>query len=148
MKEFFKELFEYNYHFNREIISVLNENQEKASEKCMSLLSHILNVHQIWNAKFQSSQAPYNPWEMLQIQSCQEMDKKNFEDSIHIIDQHDMNQMIRYSNSKGQIFNNSAQDLLFQIINHSTYHRAQIASEFRQSGLEPILTDYIYYKWT
>ncbi|QLH28398.1 MAG: hypothetical protein HWD63_02710 [Candidatus Parvibacillus calidus] len=37
-------------------------------------------------------------------------------------------------------------DIIFHIINHSTYHRGQIAMEFRQSGLEPLNTDYIFYK--
>ncbi|HMG67204.1 MAG TPA: DinB family protein [Chitinophagaceae bacterium] len=148
MKGFFKELFEYNHHFNEEVISVLNENKGKASEKCMSLLSHILNVHQIWNGKFQPELAPYGSWEIHQIQGCHEINSKNFEGSILIIDKYDLNRMIQYSNSKGHIFNNTARDILFQIINHSTYHRAQIATEFRQNGLEPILTDYIYYKMT
>jgi uncharacterized damage-inducible protein DinB len=78
----------------------------------------------------------------------QMFDKRNFESSIFILDSFELAQTIQYSNSKGQPFKNSAGDILFQVINHSTYHRGQIATEFRQSGLEPLLTDYIYYKWT
>ena len=148
MKTFFKELFHYDNHFNQEIISVLTENPDRASEKCIKLLSHILNVHQIWNCKFQPGQLPYGRWEIHQIKDSREIDRKNFEQSIFILDKFELNQTIQYSNSKGQIFNNSVRDILFQVINHSTYHRGQIATEFRQSGLEPLLTDYIYYKMT
>ncbi len=148
MKTFFKELFQYNNHFNQEVISVLTENPEKASEKCIKLLSHILNVQQIWNCKIRPDQLPYGTWEIHQIQNFYEIDRKNFEHSTLILDKFDLNQIIQHSNSKGQIFNNSVRDILFQIINHSTYHRGQIATEFRQSGLEPLLTDYIYYKMT
>lgn len=146
MKTFFQELFQYNNLFNQEIISVLTENSERVSEKCKKLLSHILNAHQIWNCKFQPGQLPYGAWEIHQIQDLNEIDKKNFENSILILDKFELSQTIQYLNSKGQVFNNSVRDILFQVINHSTYHRGQIATEFRQSGLEPLLTDWIYYK--
>ena len=148
MKTFFKELFQYNNYFNQEVITVLTENSDRASDKCIKLLNHILNVHQIWNCKIQPGQLPYGTWEIHQIQDFYEIDRKNFEHSILILDKFELSQAIQYSNSKGQIFNNSVRDILFQVINHSTYHRGQIATEFRQSGLEPLLTDYIYYKMT
>lgn len=147
MKTFFKELFQYNNHFNQKIISVLTENPGKASERSIKLLSHILNVHQVWNYKFQPGQLPYGPWEVHQIGDLSGIDKKNLEDSILLLDKFELDQPVQYSTSKGQVFTNNARDILFQVINHSTYHRGQIATEFRQSGLEPLLTDYIYYKW-
>ncbi|MCF8317339.1 MAG: hypothetical protein K9I02_01220 [Haliscomenobacter sp.] len=57
-----------------------------------------------------------------------------------------MKLIINYSNSKGQLFSNSIQDMLFHIINHSTYHRGQVATEFKRQGLEPLVTDYIFFK--
>jgi uncharacterized damage-inducible protein DinB len=99
-------------------------------------------------AKSNLTSSPYGTWEIHQIPDFYEIDRKNFEHSILILDKFELNQTIQYSNRKGQIFNNSARDILFQVINHSTYHRGQIATEFRQSGLEPLLTDYIYYKMT
>ena len=50
------------------------------------------------------------------------------------------------TNSKGETFSNKIKDILFHIINHSTYHRAQIATDLKQNGIEPINTDYIFYK--
>jgi uncharacterized damage-inducible protein DinB len=148
MKIFFKELLQYNNHFNQKIISVLIENPEKASEKCIKLLSHILDVHQIWNCKFHPDESPYESWEIHQIQDFHEIERRNFEHSILILDKYELSQSIQYLNSQGQTLNNSVRDILFQVINHSTYHRGQIATEFRQNGLEPLLTDYIYYKMT
>lgn len=37
-------------------------------------------------------------------------------------------------------------DIMFHIVNHSTYHRAQIATELKDHGIEPLKTDYILYK--
>lgn len=148
MKPFFKDLFQYNNRFNQEIISALTENPGKVTAKCIKLLSHILNVHQIWNSRIAPGQIPYGSWEIHPIQEFDALERKNFEHSIQILDKFELTQAIQYSNNKGQIFNNSLHDILFQVINHSTYHRGQIATEFRQIGLEPILTDYIYYKMT
>ena len=126
----------------------MTENPTRASEKCIKLLSHILNVHQIWNCKIQRERRLYGSREIHRIQDCSEIDKNNFEHSILILDKFELSQIIPYSNSKEEIFNNSVRDILFQVINHSTYHRGQIATEFRQNGLEPLLTDYTYYKTT
>jgi uncharacterized damage-inducible protein DinB len=46
----------------------------------------------------------------------------------------------------GDTYTNSVQEILFHIINHSTYHRGQIMAQLRESGLEAISTDYIFYK--
>ena len=54
--------------------------------------------------------------------------------------------MVHYTNTNGQAFDNSVRDILFNVINHSTYHRGQIAREFREYGPEPLVTDYIFYK--
>jgi uncharacterized damage-inducible protein DinB len=146
MKTFFQELFQYNHHFNREILAVLNNNAASAPEKCVTILSHMLNAHQIWNGRILAGQPPFGSWDIHPIQDLAEIDKKNFEQSMFILDNFGLNQIIQYANSKGKIFNFNIRDVLFQAINHSTYHRGQIATVFRQSGLEPLLTDYIYYK--
>ena len=146
METFFQDLFSYNNYFNNKIIAVLNENSAIASDKCIKLLSHLLNAHRIWNYKIHAGDAPYERWEMHPVHECHEINKKNHEDSFRILHSIDLDKTIQYSISTGQTFNNSVRDILFHVINHSTYHRGQIATEFKQSGLEPVLTDYIFYK--
>jgi uncharacterized damage-inducible protein DinB len=146
MKEFFQDLFKYNNHSNDLIIATMNENSTMISDKCLKLLSHILNAHGIWNYRIQGGLNPFERWQTHLLQECIEINKKNHEDSIRILDTFDLNQTIHYSLSTGQVFNNTTNELLFHVINHSTYHRGQIATEFRQSGLEPVVTDYIVYK--
>jgi len=147
MKPFFKELFEYNHTVNQKVISAIIEHPTKVSEKCIQLQSHILNVHKIWNAKIIPVENLYASWQILPIQNLAELDNENFHSSIRILEQFELNLSIKYVNRKGKELNNSVRDILFQIINHSTYHRAQVATEFRLSGLEPLMTDYIFYKW-
>lgn len=146
MHTFFLDLFHYNHHYNKELIRALKAHPEDVSDKCLQLFSHILNVHRAWNYKIQPGEAPYDGWQMHQIHEYDEINQQNWEDSMRILETSDLEQIVTYSISTGQVFNTRIRDLLFHIINHSTYHRAQIATEFRQCGLKPLLTDYIMYK--
>ena len=146
MKQFFKELFEYNHHFNQKLYEVFNDSPDKTSEKAVKLFNHILNAHQIWNNRIFPQQATFGVWELHVLQDLKNIDQTNYEQSLQILDKLNLNEVINYSNSKGQTFSNSRHDILFHVINHSTYHRGQIATEFRQHGLEPLVTDYSFYK--
>jgi uncharacterized damage-inducible protein DinB len=53
--------------------------------------------------------------------------------------------VITYSNSRGEAFDTSVHDILIQVFNHGTYHRAQVARDLRQQLLTPVNTDYITY---
>src|SRR5690606_16265071 len=146
MKDFFKELFAYNHHFNQKLWSAFNENQEKISGKPVKLYNHILNAHQIWNNRINPMQPFYGIWQIHPTQNCKDIDRTNYENSLLILDKFDLDNIVNYKNTQGQSFNNSIRDMLFHAINHSTYHRGQIAIEFKQNGLEPLVTDYIFYK--
>lgn len=146
MKAFFKELFEYSHHFNQKLGEVFNDNPDKISEKATKLYNHILNAHQIWNNRIDPKQTRFEVWEIHPIHDYKKIDSTNFEHSLLILDTFNLHDMIHYTNTKGQTFNNSIKDLFFHVINHSTYHRGQIATEFKQNGLDPLGTDYIFYK--
>ena len=146
MKQFFKELFEYSHHFNQKLVEVFIENPDKISEKSVKLFNHILNAHQIWNNRIDPQENVFGVWEIHNIQDCKSIDKMNIEHSLLILDAFDLHSKIDYTNTKGKLFNNSIRDTLFHVINHSNYHRAQIASDFKQSGITPLVTDYIVYK--
>lgn len=146
LKKFFSELFEYNNHFNKKLVQVFAEHPKKTSEKSVKLFSHIINAHHIWNCRIEKMQPRFGVWEIHQPQAFSEIISENHQTSINLISKNDFDAIIQYSNTKGQLFNNTIRDILFHILNHSTYHRAQIATEYKQSGLEPLVTDYIFYK--
>ena len=146
MKSFFNELFQYNNYYNQQLISILAANEIRVSERCIRLISHILNAHQIWNCKFDPGHTPYEIWQVHPINTLRNIDMQNFNMSIQVLAQYDLDQIIDYTTKAGKPFSNTVRDILFQVINHSTYHRAQLATEFRAMGLEPLLTDYIAYK--
>ncbi len=146
MKQFFKELFEYGHHFNQKLGDIFIDSPDKTSEKSIRLFNHILNAHQIWNNRIEPKQPPFGVWEIHPVQNLKNSNQANYEQTLQILDTVDLDKTINYTNSRGQAFSNSVRDILFHVINHSTYHRGQIAADFRQNGLEPLVTDYIFYK--
>lgn len=146
MITFFKELFEYNHHFNSKLSDVFNNEIDKLNPQSIKLFSHVLNAHHIWNSRIMGKQSKYGVWDVHSHQLLQEINNDNFNNSIFILDNINLDKPITYTNSRGDRFENTVRDMLFHVINHSTYHRGQIASHFRQCGIEPLTTDYIFYK--
>lgn len=145
MNEKLIDLFEYTYHFNREMIKIISENITKVDEKTVSLINHTLNAQQIWNSRILSEKS-FEVWQINPFESLDGINHQNFLKSIDIIQKSDLDKKIEYQNSRGTNFENSIFEMLFHAINHSTYHRGQINSLLKQNGIEPLLTDYIFYK--
>jgi uncharacterized damage-inducible protein DinB len=146
MQLFFEQLFEYNHYFNQKLSGIFLEKGNPISEKSVKLFSHILNAHHIWNARIVGRQSGFSVWDVHAVEQFSKIDHKNFNETVHALNQVDLNSIILYKTSKGAEFENKTRDILFHIINHSTYHRGQIATDFRQTGTEPLVTDYIFYK--
>ena len=145
MKEFFKDIFEYHNHFNQKLIEQLMENESEITERTIPLLSHSINAQQIWNARI-SNDEKFGVHENHSLEKCLRIDNENYIQTMNIIDKRELNEIITYANSKGTEFNNSIQQILFHISNHFSHHKGQIISDLRQSGINPIVTDYIFYK--
>ncbi len=146
MRNFFNELIEYNRYCNQKVAEVLINNEAKLTVKTKSLFSHLISAHQIWNARILANQKPFEVWQTHLVVDYQLIDQNNFENSLSILSTFDLDQVINYKTSSGIQFQNSVRDVLFHIINHSTYHRAQIATEFKDTDIAPVNTDWITYK--
>ncbi len=146
MKAFFEELFAYGHDSNQRLWEAMMANQKKIPEKSIKLYHHILNAHQIWNNRIDPKAHLFGVWAERPIQAEKEIDQSNHRHTLTILDIYSLDATISYGNSKGHVFTNSVRDILFHLANHSTYHRGQIAADFRQHGLEPLVSDYIRYK--
>lgn len=145
MKEKLTDLFEYTYHFNKEMITVISENISGVDEKTISLINHTLNAQQVWNSRI-LGETSFEVWQINPFETLEKINHLNFQKSIGIVENSDLDQKIEYHNSKGVKFENTVFEMLFQAVNHSTYHRGQVNSLLKQNGIGPLLTDYIFYK--
>ncbi len=120
---------------------------EKVSEKSIELFSHILNAHHIWNARILGKPSEYEVWQIHAIKDWGDIHYENQRSSFEITtNADDFEKRIDFENTEGRLYTNTLKDILFHIINHSTHHRAQISTDFRNNDMEPLPTDYVYYK--
>lgn len=146
MKVFFNELFDYNFYCNKKIIEQCLSMQQ-VPDKTQQLFSHILNAHHGWNASIMGSVSKLNSWDMHDIKDWSDIHYENQRDSFEIVtNTESFDKRIDYETPEGRTYSNSLKDILFHIINHSTNHRGQIAVDFRNNNLEPLVLDYVFYK--
>ncbi len=146
MDLFFKDIFEYNHHFNQKIANQLLENESKVPARVISLFSHVINAQQIWNARITENKNTLAVNQIHSFEECKEIDIENYQKTIQILETYELDKTIQYANSKGDKFENTIREILFHVSNHSSHHRGQIIADLRRNGIEPMITDYIFYK--
>jgi uncharacterized damage-inducible protein DinB len=57
----------------------------------------------------------------------------------------DFDRELSYRNYVNEPYTNNVETIMIHLVNHSSYHRAQIAILLRQKGMEPVNTDFITY---
>lgn len=145
MNTFLIELFEYHHHFNPLYITLLEANRNSLPEELYNMMCHIVNAHNIWVCRILGC-AHGKPDDIHSPEELRNMDMKNYFTTIDIIRSKELSSKITYSNTRGETFTNTIQDILFHIVNHSTHHKAQISAGLRKNGVIPLVTDYIAYK--
>ena len=138
------QLLEYNFWANDQFIIRLEE-QPVIPEKISSLMSHILNAHHIWLARIQSSPQQYGTWDLIDSNQWSMFNLQQYHQSTDLVRGGNLKHIISYQNSKGERYSNEVWEVIMHIINHSTHHRAQIASAMRNVHLLPPATDLIFY---
>jgi len=146
MKDFYKDKFKYDFDINQKIIQNLIENEEKLNDRILTLISHILNAHHIWNSRMLNTQIVHKVWDVYSCDKMLDINAENYTNSIQAIDNFDLSESVDYVTMIQEPFTNSRQDILYHILNHSNYHRAQINTELKNLGLSSTITDYIFYK--
>jgi len=148
MKEYFKDLLEYSHYYNLEVIKKFNDGDLEfmIPKRATELLSHTLNAQKIWNNRIAGKVNSVDVWENLEVEELENAETENHEETLALLDKEELDRMMKFKNTKGESYENSVRDIIFHIINHSTYHRGQIATEFRKQGIDPIVSDFVYYK--
>lgn len=146
MKDFFLELLEYNRSMNEQAAIRLNETTWPEPEPLYRLMNHILTAHHIWNQRLIGQVPKFAVWDDVPREALLSLNEQNTHQSRTLLAQLPLVRSVSYTNSKGEAFTNSVQDIVYHIVNHSNYHRAQIATEVRRQGGTPLTTDYIFYK--
>jgi len=146
MKEHFINLFEYNDWANRKIFYVLRDITQPP-KSILDILSHIILSQETWLGRIKGEYTN-SFWENVALSDLEKRSQTSTEDWLRLLndsDEIDLDKKYAYHNTKGARFETSLKDIITHLINHSTYHRAQINLLLRQNNIEPAITDYIYY---
>jgi len=146
MKNFFINKFEYNHYSNQQLILGIENTPSAYSKKAQTLIGHTFNAQNIWNHRLLGKEPTLEVWEVFEIVQLQGLNNENHQLSLHILEVMDLTSTVNYKSSKGDSFSNSVENILFHIINHSTYHRGQLMTELKLNGMTTISTDFIFYK--
>jgi uncharacterized damage-inducible protein DinB len=146
-KHYYSQLFRYNHWATKETIGSIKK-LDSPTDRVISLISHIISAQQIWFNRIIGEKSSLSPWEVYTIEECldrlKEITSRWLNYLEHTSDE-GLEIIIQYTNTKGEVFENSVNDILKHVINHSTYHRAQIALLVKEAGGKPAVTDYIVY---
>lgn len=138
------ELLNYTTKADAIVMAALHEADLPEADK---LFSHVLTAQHIWAKRILGEQPEKGVWEEQPKAVFEALSAENAKLFAKILSTRQFDELIHYANSHGK-FENSLQDILFHVVNHSTYHRAQIATMLKKAGKIPPVTDFVILKRT
>ncbi len=145
MHSFFLHLFTYDLWANRRVSASLAELGEPPA-KAVEWLGHILHAQQFVYEVLHGRDGSYlNDAPDLSLAECAEWIErlgKAWPEYLNARTEEELSGEIEFLNSRGELVKRKVSDLLMHAVNHSTYHRAQIALAVRGAGGNPAVTEF------
>jgi uncharacterized damage-inducible protein DinB len=111
-----------------------------------ALFSHVLNAQHIWISRINQMDNRFNRFDIHPVSMFNTLHQEISGQLNQILDTSELDKIISYSTFSGDKFDSTLEDILLHVVNHSTYHRAQIATYFKQNNVKPPETDFITYQ--
>lgn len=150
MTNYFIDLLEFNKWATEQTTkSILNLNKELPEAN--KLISHIVAAQKLWMERISGETTVKTPWEEYKTEDIVSLSNDINDRWILLIKNRGngfLEMVVKYKTTNGEPFENKVMDIITHLINHSTYHRAQIARIVRQEGGIPPSTDFIRFKRT
>ena len=93
--------------------------------------------------------SPFPVWEEYKLKELDSMTEESCDNWCNYLEGHEMEtfeEMIHYKDSHGKAHEATIRVIMSHVINHSTYHRGQIALKLRELNIAPPPTDFIVYQ--
>jgi uncharacterized damage-inducible protein DinB len=141
----FVRLFAYDHWANQECLKALGAGQPGTA--VIGRMAHILSAEKLWLERIQKVPQSTPVWPGLTLEECSALADEiagAWNRYLANLAPDRLSKVIEYRNSKGERWTSRVEDVLMHVIQHSAYHRGQIAMEMRASGMEPAYTDFIH----
>jgi uncharacterized damage-inducible protein DinB len=145
LADYLRRQFSYDEWANREVLAAIRAGG--ADERSLQLMAHILAAEQVWLDRLKQQPQSVPVWPKPNLDQCDALAAelgRRWLEFLDLITAGDVCQSISYKNSKGEGWTSTIVDVLTHVVMHSAYHRGQIASHMRSSGLTPAYTDFIH----
>ena len=146
MKQYFLKLYQYNAWANKRVINCLIR-QNVNDEKILSIMGHIVAAQFLWLHRIKglppANVKLWGDYNLEQVAAMADEAGMLWLDFVESTD--NFNRDLTYNNYVGEPYVNNVEMIMIHLVNHSSYHRAQVAMLLRQKGFEPINTDFITY---
>jgi uncharacterized damage-inducible protein DinB len=114
--------------------------------RALRIFAHVIGAEEVWLSRLQSRASQLAVWPEITLDACIVAARANadgYDAMVKDLDDAALDRMTSYTNSAGQHFDSRVRDILTHVALHGSYHRGQVAMLLRQSGAEPMATDYI-----
>ncbi|WP_214070473.1 DinB family protein [Mucilaginibacter sp. dw_454] len=148
MKDYFLRMFGYDLYANQEMLTAIRGLNNP--EKPVQLLGHLLAAQQRWLRRCKNESDAdviiFPKTETVRFEELIAANNREWVAFLNGLTEEDMNRAITYQTSNGAPFTNTITEVVTQVINHGTHHRAQIGQQLKYAGMETLpLIDYIFY---
>jgi len=146
MKKYFLKLYQYNAWANERVVTRLKREDVK-DEKILSIFGHVLAAQFLWLHRIKGLTPPnVKLWGEYSVDTLEKMAKDANQQWLDFVEGNEtFDRELTYTNYTGDPYTNNVEIIMMHLVNHCSYHRAQVALLLRQQGFEPINTDLITY---
>ena len=121
----------------------------EAFRRAVYLMGHIVAARRMWLFRLgiTGQNAELFPQDVTLEQVTDQVSEMETLWSAYLmrVDDFDLEQVFEYQSYEGPRFRNTIEDILTQLFGHSWYHRGQIAQLVRSMGMEPAVTDFVFW---
>ena len=146
MKKYFLKLYHYNAWSNKRVLNCIKR-QTVGDEKILTIMGHIVAAQFLWLHRIKGLPPPdVKLWGSYTLDQLLVMAEDAGQQWIDFVESNEnFDRELTYKNYLNEPYTNNVEMIMIHLVNHSSYHRAQIAMLLRQKGHEPINTDFITY---
>lgn len=157
MKEIFQQLAAYNTWANQLLLATINTLPEQVQEKetpssfpsLLKTVLHMWDSESMWWQRLKLQEHVVRPSSVFKDNFAEaavelQAQNKQWQDWITAAQEHQLQHVFHYQNTKREQFKQPVYQMLFHLFNHGSYHRGQLVTMLRQLGIEKIpTTDFI-----
>jgi uncharacterized damage-inducible protein DinB len=123
---------------------------ESSFSSLRATFAHIAGAEFVWLQRWMGEKnAPVPSWyddpsvaTLREVFDALHIERREF---LGTLTDGDLERPLEYNNIKGEACRFALGDALYQVVNHSTYHRGQAVTQLRQLGAAPPATDFLVF---